>query len=77
MAASKETLQDLHRELAEEFLNVLRSGKAKAADLNAARQFLRDNNSQDTSESAKVWHLKDAVTKVPFPTEDEVAEEAM
>jgi len=41
--ALEETLKVLHKELAEEFLRRVRSGEASPADLNSARQFLRDN----------------------------------
>jgi len=43
MNAIEDTLQILHKELAEEFLSRVRSGEATPADLNSARQFLRDN----------------------------------
>lgn len=39
----EETLKTLHKELADEFLRRVRSGEASPADLNSARQFLRDN----------------------------------
>ena len=43
MNSLEETLKTLHKELAEEFLSRVRSGEASPADLNSARQFLRDN----------------------------------
>lgn len=76
MSASNKTLQDLHEALADTFLELIHSGDAKSADLNAARQFLRDNGIQDASDTSKLWHIKDHVEKVPFPTSEEVAEEA-
>jgi hypothetical protein len=40
----KALLNSLHSELAAEFLRRVKSGEATAADLSAARQFLKDNN---------------------------------
>tara|TARA_B100001094_G_scaffold74889_1_gene71235 strand:- start:690 stop:911 length:222 start_codon:yes stop_codon:yes gene_type:complete len=36
-------LESLHYELARDLLDKVRSGEAKAGDLNVARQFLKDN----------------------------------
>tara|TARA_B100000927_G_scaffold170060_1_gene137129 strand:- start:1438 stop:1656 length:219 start_codon:yes stop_codon:yes gene_type:complete len=36
-------LQTLHFELCKDLLDKVRSGEAKAGDLNVARQFLKDN----------------------------------
>ena len=36
-------LEQLHLVLAQELLDKVKSGEAKAGDLNVARQFLRDN----------------------------------
>ena len=36
-------LDQLHTELAQELLDKVRSGEAKASELNVARQFLKDN----------------------------------
>ena len=36
-------LNSLHLELAKDLLDKVRSGEAKAGDLNVARQFLKDN----------------------------------
>ena len=38
------TLEDLHEELAKVLLNRVKNPDAKSADLNVARQFLKDNN---------------------------------
>lgn len=43
-AATEDTLATLHNQLAEAFLDRIRSGGASPADLNAARQFLKDNS---------------------------------
>ena len=36
-------LKDIHYELAKHILDLIKSGEAKAGDLNVARQFLKDN----------------------------------
>ena len=41
--ATESTLSDLHGIVAEEFINRISKGAATPADLNAARQFLKDN----------------------------------
>ena len=43
MSKTDKILDDLHSELAATLLDKVRSGTAKASDLNVARQFLRDN----------------------------------
>ena len=43
MSKTDKVLDDLHTELATSLLEKVRSGTAKASDLNVARQFLRDN----------------------------------
>ena len=43
MAASKETMDAIHEALAQKLLAVIKGDEAKAADLNVARQFLKDN----------------------------------
>lgn len=42
-AASESLLATLHNELTQTFLNRIKSGEVSPADLNAARQFLKDN----------------------------------
>ena len=37
-------LKTIHYELAKHILDLIKSGEAKAGDLNVARQFLKDNN---------------------------------
>lgn len=39
----EQILEQLHTSLAQELLDRIRSGEATAGDLNAARQFLKDN----------------------------------
>ena len=43
MDKSLKILKTLHYELAKDLLDKVRSGEAKAGDLNVARQFLKDN----------------------------------
>ena len=60
-------LDELHVELGEELLQKLRSGKAKASDLNVCRQFLKDNSYEvpPTQENP----LKHLVAELPFDDE--------
>ena len=60
-------LDELHVELGEELLQKLRSGKAKASDLNVCRQFLKDNSYEvpPTQENP----LKNLVAELPFDDE--------
>ena len=60
-------LEQLHVELGEELLQKLRSGKAKASDLNVCRQFLKDNSYEvpPTQENP----LKHLVDELPFDDE--------
>ena len=41
---SKDLMDILHRTLAEQLLSRVQDPEAKSADLNVARQFLKDNN---------------------------------
>ena len=43
MDKSLKIMKPLHYELAKDLLDKVRSGEAKAGDLNVARQFLKDN----------------------------------
>ena len=51
--ATEETLASLHGALAAHFLERLASGEASTADLNAARQFLKDNSISCVAEENK------------------------
>ena len=44
MDKSLEILNTMHYELAKFLVDKIKTGEAKAGDLNVARQFLRDNN---------------------------------
>ena len=66
----EKVLDELHTELAETLLQKVRSGEAKASDLNVARQFLKDNGIEaiPTDNSP----LKALVDELPFNTEEEL-----
>ena len=70
MTKLNKILDELHVELGEELLAKLRSGKARASDLNVARQFLKDNSYEapPTQENP----LRDLVDKLPFDEETSV-----
>ena len=44
MTKLNKILDELHAELGEQLLEKIKSGKARASDLNVARQFLKDNS---------------------------------
>ena len=57
-------LDELHTELAETLLDKIRSGEAKASELNVARQFLRDNGVEGLPVDNTA--LKDLTDELPF-----------
>ena len=57
-------LDELHTELAETLLDKIRSGEAKASELNVARQFLRDNGVEGVPVDNTA--LKDLTDELPF-----------
>ena len=65
----KETLEALHKALAEQLLARVKSGEATAADLGVARQFLKDNNIEALIEPGNPLH--DLARAVPFKAPDE------
>ena len=60
----EKVLDELHTELAETLLQKVRSGEAKASDLNVARQFLKDNGIEGLP--ADNTPLKELVDELPF-----------
>lgn len=66
----KEILSDIQIKMAEELLKRIESGSATAADLQVARQLLRDNNIQAGRPQANPSLMRIAQT-LPFPTEAE------
>ena len=69
MSNTDKVLDDLHTELATTLLDKVRSGTAKASDLNVARQFLRDNGIAGVP--VENSPLKNLMDDLPF-TEEEV-----
>lgn len=66
MADLKETLSTLHEQLAQTLLDKVRSGEATAAELNVARQFLKDNNIDNIPKDG--GPMKSLVDELPFTT---------
>lgn len=71
--ATEGALNALHEALAKAFAERIASGEATAADLSAARQFLKDNNiTAVRTPDNPLGKLADAL---PFPDEDGVLSE--
>jgi len=64
MTKLSKTLDTLHTELAQKLLDKVRSGEAKASDLNVARQFLKDNGIEGLPIDNSP--LKELVDELPF-----------
>tara|TARA_R100000329_G_C7424794_1_gene149303 strand:+ start:166 stop:402 length:237 start_codon:yes stop_codon:yes gene_type:complete len=62
-------LEDLHKTLAQELLDRIKSGEEKASVLNVARQFLKDNGIEAIPVADSP--LKSLIDELPFDTEDE------
>ena len=71
MTKLNKTLELLHNELAEELLNKVRSGEAKASELNVARQFLKDNGIEGLPVDNSP--LKSLVEELPFDEEENLS----
>ena len=69
MTKIAKTLDNLHIELAQLLLDKIRSGDAKASDLNVARQFLKDNGIEGLP--VDNTPLKDLVDELPFDEKEE------
>jgi len=69
MTKIAKTLDNLHVELAQLLLDKIRSGEAKASDLNVARQFLKDNGIEGLP--VDNTPLKDLVDELPFDDKEE------
>lgn len=65
---SNDKLKELHTLLANNLIALVKSGEAKASDLNVARQFLKDNDI--TSIPAQSNSLQTLLAAMPFE-EDE------
>ena len=66
----EKVLDELHTELAETLLQKVRSGEAKASDLNVARQFLKDNGIEALPVDNSP--LKALVDELPFDNEEDL-----
>ena len=64
MSKIDKVLDQLHVELAQQLLDKVRSGDAKASDLNVARQFLKDNGIEGLP--VDNTPLKELVDELPF-----------
>jgi len=64
MSKLQKLLDSLHTELAQELLDKVRSGEAKASELNVARQFLKDNGIEGLP--VDNTPLKELVDELPF-----------
>ena len=62
-------LEELHKTLAQELLDRIRSGEEKASILNVARQFLKDNGIEALPVADSP--LKSLIDELPFDAEDE------
>jgi len=69
MAKFSETASILHRALAEDLITRIQSGNATAAELNVARQFLKDNGVDSLLTEAEQPVLRLAAI-VPFQDPD-------
>ena len=63
-------LSELHQELAKVLLERVKDPDAKSADLNVARQFLKDNNIDAVP--VKGSPLEELINKLPFNEEKSV-----
>lgn len=71
--ATEETLASLHGALAAHFLERITSGEATPADLNAARQFLKDNSISCVAEENKDMQAISDRLPVFVPYEEDAA----
>lgn len=67
MTAPKELLENLHRAVAEDLLDKIKSGEATAAEISAAIKFLKDNGIEAIPASGSP--LGDLVDSLPFNVE--------
>ncbi|SCW77011.1 hypothetical protein SAMN02927900_04750 [Rhizobium mongolense subsp. loessense] len=62
-------LAQLHEEMAQKLLDKVRSGEVTAAELNVARQFLKDNNIDAVPKEGSP--LKSLADDLPFTGDDD------
>jgi len=65
----KDILSKLHEEMAQKLLEKVRSGEVTAAELNVARQFLKDNNIDSIPKEGSP--LKSLTDELPFTGDDD------
>ena len=70
MTKLNKTLDELHTELAQTLLDIVKSGDAKASDLNVARQFLKDNGIEGLPLDNSP--LKELVDELPFERAEDI-----
>lgn len=70
-SAKKEALEMLHAALATSLAEKIRKGEVTAADLNVARQFLKDNHIEASPEPGSP--LDDLRKDLPFADPDSIA----
>tara|TARA_B110001454_G_C12436350_1_gene315812 strand:+ start:93 stop:320 length:228 start_codon:yes stop_codon:yes gene_type:complete len=68
MTKLSKLMDELHMELAQELLDKVRSGEAKASELNVARQFLKDNGVEGLPVDNSPF--KELVDELPFNEEN-------
>lgn len=71
-SASQEALELLHAEVAKQLAAKIRAGEATAADLNVARQFLKDNHIEAVAKPGSA--IDDLRHDLPFADADSIAE---
>lgn len=65
-----DTFENLHTALTKELLQRIREGRATAADLNVARQWLNDNKiAADPTRNTGLKSLGIAIKDLPFDTD--------
>lgn len=72
-SAKKDALEELHAALAKKLAAKIASGEVTAADLNVARQFLKDNHIE--AEATPGSPLDDLRNDLPFADADTIADE--
>lgn len=66
MTQRNDPFEDLHAALTAELLKKIRDGSATAADLNVARQWLKDNQvAADPSKNKPLRELTDSLPELP------------
>lgn len=67
----EDLLYELHEGLATDFLSRLKSGEMTSAELNVARQFLKDNNIDLQSALNSQGAVEEIAQILPFENDDE------